>query len=134
MWGLGVGGWFLSVRTTLDTDDDMHAAARELARRQGTSAGHVVSRLSEGDRWGRCGTGRPDHHLQPGPGRAADQRLLKRTVARGEKGVWRRAQASMDATRAVTSRMKDCSWAVSPDWLCSSGAKAIHSGDGSASG
>ena len=31
--------------------------------------------------------------------RPADQRLLKRTVARGEKGVCRRAQASMEATR-----------------------------------
>jgi hypothetical protein len=33
------------VRTTLDIDDDVLAAARELARRQGTSAGQMVSRL-----------------------------------------------------------------------------------------
>jgi hypothetical protein len=42
---LGVAGWVLSVRTTLDIEDDVLAAAKELARRQGTSAGQVVSRL-----------------------------------------------------------------------------------------
>lgn len=33
------------MRTTLDIDDDVLAAAKELARRQGVSAGRVVSRL-----------------------------------------------------------------------------------------
>jgi hypothetical protein len=33
------------VRTTLDIEDDVLAAARELARRQGLSAGQMVSRL-----------------------------------------------------------------------------------------
>ena len=33
------------MRTTLDIGDDVLAAAKELARRQGTSAGQVVSRL-----------------------------------------------------------------------------------------
>ncbi len=33
------------MRTTLDIDDDVLAAARELARRQGASAGQMVSRL-----------------------------------------------------------------------------------------
>ena len=33
------------MRTTLDIEDDVLAAAKELARRQGTSAGEVVSRL-----------------------------------------------------------------------------------------
>jgi hypothetical protein len=33
------------MRTTLDIEDDVLAAAKELARRQGTSAGQVVSRL-----------------------------------------------------------------------------------------
>jgi hypothetical protein len=42
---LSVGGWGLSVRTTLDIEDDVLAAAKELARRQGTSAGQMVSRL-----------------------------------------------------------------------------------------
>jgi hypothetical protein len=71
--------------------------------------------------------------------RAADrstglpQELLKRTVARGEKGCWRSAQASMDATRVVTSKMKPCSWADSSGWLCSNGAIAIQSADRSAS-
>lgn len=36
---------------------------------------------------------------------AEDHRLLKRTVARGMKGVCSRAQASSEATRNVTSRM-----------------------------
>jgi hypothetical protein len=33
------------MRTTLDIEDDVLAAARELARRQGTTAGRMVSRL-----------------------------------------------------------------------------------------
>ncbi|MEP7100701.1 MAG: type II toxin-antitoxin system VapB family antitoxin [Burkholderiales bacterium] len=33
------------MRTTLDIDDDLLAAARELARREGATAGQVVSRL-----------------------------------------------------------------------------------------
>jgi hypothetical protein len=33
------------VRTTLDIDDDVLAATRELASRQGASAGQMVSRL-----------------------------------------------------------------------------------------
>ena len=32
-------------RTTLDIDDDLLAAAKELARREGVTAGRVVSRL-----------------------------------------------------------------------------------------
>jgi hypothetical protein len=35
----------LPMRTTLDIEDDVLAAVRELARRQHTSAGQVVSRL-----------------------------------------------------------------------------------------
>ena len=35
----------LTMRTTLDIEDDVLAAAKELARRQGVSAGQVVSRL-----------------------------------------------------------------------------------------
>ena len=33
------------MRTTLDIDDDLLAAAKELARREGATAGHIVSRL-----------------------------------------------------------------------------------------
>ena len=33
------------MRTTLDIEDDVLAAAKELARRQGVSAGQVVSKL-----------------------------------------------------------------------------------------
>jgi hypothetical protein len=35
----------LTMRTTLDIEDDVLAAAKELARRQGVSAGQVISRL-----------------------------------------------------------------------------------------
>ena len=35
----------LTMRTTLDIEDDVLAAAKELAQRQGVSAGTVVSRL-----------------------------------------------------------------------------------------
>lgn len=47
-WFLDVGlGWRLvrPMRTTLDIEDDVLAAVRELARRQDTSAGQMVSRL-----------------------------------------------------------------------------------------
>ena len=33
------------MRTTLDIDDDLIAAAKELARHEGTTAGQIVSRL-----------------------------------------------------------------------------------------
>lgn len=33
------------MRTTLDIDDDVLAAAREISRKQGISAGQVISRL-----------------------------------------------------------------------------------------
>jgi len=33
------------MRTTLDIDDDVLAAAKELARRENSSAGRIVSRL-----------------------------------------------------------------------------------------
>lgn len=33
------------MRTTLDIDDDLLAAAKELARREGSTAGAVISRL-----------------------------------------------------------------------------------------
>jgi hypothetical protein len=35
----------MALRTTLDIDDDLMAAAKELARREHSSAGKVVSRL-----------------------------------------------------------------------------------------
>jgi len=35
----------LAMQTTLDIEDDVLAAAKELTRRQGVSAGQVVSRL-----------------------------------------------------------------------------------------
>jgi hypothetical protein len=34
-----------ALRTTLDIDDDLLAAAKELARREHSSAGKIVSRL-----------------------------------------------------------------------------------------
>ncbi len=43
------------MRTTLDIDDDLLMAAKELARREGASAGAVVSRLL---RQALTGTGR----------------------------------------------------------------------------
>ena len=43
------------MRTTLDIDDDLLTAAKELARREGASAGAVVSRLL---RQALTGTGR----------------------------------------------------------------------------
>jgi len=53
------------MRTTLDIEDDVLAAARELARRQGTSAGEMVSRLLRSALTGAAATGLPP--AQPPP-------------------------------------------------------------------
>ena len=45
------------MRTTLDIEDDVLAAAKELARRQGTSAGQMVSRLLRAALSGQATTG-----------------------------------------------------------------------------
>jgi hypothetical protein len=53
------------MRTTLDIDDDLLAAAKELARRQGGTTGQVVSRLLRHSLTGgaaaavRTGAGKP---------------------------------------------------------------------------
>lgn len=47
------------MRTTLDIEDDVLAAARELARRQGTSAGQMVSRLLRAALQGAAVSGQP---------------------------------------------------------------------------
>lgn len=51
------------MRTTIDIDDDLLAAAREIAQRERVSAGQVVSRLL---RAALAGTVTPPHPLQPG--------------------------------------------------------------------
>jgi hypothetical protein len=50
------------MRTTLDIEDDVLAAAKELARLQGTSAGAMVSRLLRA-----ALSGRPAPDASPGP-------------------------------------------------------------------
>ena len=51
------------MRTTLDIEDDVLAAAKELARRQGTSAGQMVSHLLRAALLGPAAT-----HLSPSGG------------------------------------------------------------------
>jgi len=53
------------VRTTLDIEDDVLAAAKELARRQGTSAGQMVSRLLRAALNGRADQGHPAGESTP---------------------------------------------------------------------
>ncbi len=48
------------MRTTLDIEDDVLAAARELARRQGTTAGQMVSRLLRAALSGAASTGQAE--------------------------------------------------------------------------
>ncbi len=55
-------------------------------------------------------------------------------VALGINLLCNSAQASIEATRIVTSRMKACSWEESPCCCSSSGARAAHRGEDSASG
>ena len=56
------------MRTTLDIDDDLLAAAKELARREGATAGQVVSRLLR-------------RSLTIGPAPAAAKRARRKPVA-----------------------------------------------------
>jgi hypothetical protein len=53
------------MRTTLDIEDDVLAAAKELARRQGTSAGQVVSQLLRAALNGTAGAVQPPAHGTP---------------------------------------------------------------------
>lgn len=53
------------MRTTLDIDADVLAAAKELARRQGTSAGQMVSRLLRAALNGRFDQGLPAGESSP---------------------------------------------------------------------
>jgi Arc/MetJ family transcription regulator len=66
----------IAMRTTLDIDDDLLAAAKELARREGRSAGQVVSALlrrslsgaaDTGPRRARAGTARAVAGFVPFP-------------------------------------------------------------------
>ncbi|MFM7266465.1 MAG: hypothetical protein ACKOZW_12925 [Cyanobium sp.] len=53
------------MRTTLDIEDDVLAAAKELARRQGTTAGQMVSRLLRAALNGRADQGLPAGDYTP---------------------------------------------------------------------
>lgn len=67
------------MRTTLDIEDDVLAAAKELARRQGLSAGQVVSRLLRSSLSGRVERADAGPALVAGfrPFRAASPKLVK---------------------------------------------------------
>lgn len=66
------------MRTTLDIEDDMQAAAKELACRQGTSAGRMVSRLLRAALTGEAQAGQTGQAMLAGfrPFAAANQRLV----------------------------------------------------------
>ena len=66
------------MRTTLDIEDDVLAAAKELAQRQGVSAGQVVSRLLRSALTGEASAQRSDAPVVAGfrPFAASDQRLV----------------------------------------------------------
>lgn len=54
------------MRTTLDIEADVSAAARELARRHDTTAGQVVSRLLRAALSGAASTGQAPAEASPG--------------------------------------------------------------------
>ena len=54
------------MRTTLDIEDDVLAAARELARRQGITAGQMVSRLLRAALSGEATPGHAPAGASPG--------------------------------------------------------------------
>lgn len=66
------------MRTTLEIDDDVLAAGRELARRQGVSAGQVVSRLLRSALTGAASAQRADAAVVAGfrPFAASDQHVV----------------------------------------------------------
>ena len=66
------------MRTTLDIEDDVLAAAKELAQRQGVSAGQVVSRLLRSALTGEAPAQRSSAAVVAGfrPFAASDQRLV----------------------------------------------------------
>ena len=68
----------LTMRTTLDIEDDVLAAAKELARRQGVSAGQVVSKLLRSALTGEAPAQRSGAAVVAGfrPFAASDQRLV----------------------------------------------------------
>ena len=73
--GLGLG---LFVRTTLDIEDDVLNATKELARRQGVSAGQVVSKLLRSALTGEASAQRPGAAVVAGfhPFAASSQQLV----------------------------------------------------------
>ena len=66
------------MRTTLDIEDDVLTAAKELARRQGISAGQVVSRLLRSALTGEAPAQRSGDAVVAGfrPFSARDQHLV----------------------------------------------------------
>jgi Family of unknown function (DUF6364) len=66
------------MRTTLDIEDDVLKAAKELARRQGVSAGKVVSKLLRSALTGEAQAQRPGAAVVAGfrPFAASDQQLV----------------------------------------------------------
>lgn len=66
------------MRTTLDIEDDVLAAAKELAQRQGVSTGTVVSRLLRSALTGAAPAQRSGAAVVAGfrPFAASDQRLV----------------------------------------------------------
>lgn len=66
------------MRTTLDIEDDVLAAAKELAHRQGISAGQVVSRLLRSAHTGEAPAQRSSAAVVAGfrPFAALNQRLV----------------------------------------------------------
>jgi hypothetical protein len=66
------------MRTTLDIEDDVLTAAKELARRQGVSAGKVVSKLLRSALTGEALAQHPGAAVVAGfrPFAASDQQLV----------------------------------------------------------
>ena len=69
------------MRTTLDIEDDVLAAAKELAHRQGVSAGQVVSRLLRSALTGEASAQRAGAAVVAGfrPFAASNQQLVSNT-------------------------------------------------------
>ena len=86
------------MRTTLDIDDDLLIAAKEIARRDGTSAGAVVSRLVRASLTGRVG--------EPAEAPAAGASLLRgRANAAGFRPF--KARPGKVVTNEQVNRLRD---------------------------
>jgi hypothetical protein len=76
------------MRTTIDIDEDVLSAAKELAEKKKTTAGKVISALARDALLGKADAGGSDYrggfHLLPRTGRVITPEMVDRWLEEGE--------------------------------------------------